>query len=535
MATIIADDDNRYEVVIIKNDDRTIGGLVTSGTVEDASRSVFGEQGIVEINPVVQVDGLYGIADTDIFQRNSSGTGTQSVTTDGLMTVSSGTGSGAFSTLRTRRAVRYRPGQGSLCRFTAMFPTGHTAGYQQVAGFLNQSDIIGVGYNSPTADTQFSVLRRYNGKGEIYQIDVTAGASGAESIDIVLNGTTFTVAVTSGTAAFNAAQIGSATYTQWIVDYVGTTVYFLSDGVPGDLTGTFSVTNTTAGGTFAATGTTAQNGANPTDNWVAQDNWNIDRLDGTGPSGMTLNPANLNVFQIDFRWLGAGIIRWSIEDAISGNLIPFHIEHYSNRNTVPSISNPSLRIGYGVANAAPGVGTGSDVIVRGASIMGAIEGVIPAISQNTGVSRTAASLSQNDTHHILTLKNDRITANGTTNLIQQREVLLESISFGVTATAGNVATIQFIKNASINDGAATPSAVNFLFTSVDGASVATNTAEYTANTGKVITGFTGASNSTQTVDLTPYRIILTPLDTVSIFSTCGIQHSVTAFLTFVIE
>ncbi len=83
MATIIADDDNRYEVVIIKNDDRTIGGLVTSGTVEDASRSVFGEQGIVEINPVVQVDGLYGIADADIFQRNSSGTGTQSVTTDG--------------------------------------------------------------------------------------------------------------------------------------------------------------------------------------------------------------------------------------------------------------------------------------------------------------------------------------------------------------------------------------------------------------------------------------------------------------------
>ena len=194
-----------------------------------------------------------------------------------------------------------------------------------------------------------------------------------------------------------------------------------------------------------------------------------------------------------------------------------------------------MRIGYGVANAAPGVGTGSDVIVRGASIMGAIEGVIPNISQNTGVSRTAGGLSQNDTHHILTVKNDRITTNGTTNLIQQREVLLESISFGVTATAGNVATIQFIKNASINDGAATPSAVNFLFTAADGASVATNTAEYTANTGKVITGFTTASNSTQTIDLTPYRIIMTPLDTISIFSTCGSQHSVTAVLTFVIE
>jgi len=535
MATIIADDDNRYEVVVIKNDDRTVGGLVTSGTVEDTSRSVFGEQGIVEMNPVVQVDGLYGITDTDIFQRNSSSTGTQYVTSSGLMTVSSGVGSGAFSTLRTRRAVRYRPGQGSLCRFTAMFPTGHTPGYQQVAGFLNQSDIIGVGYNFPTANTEFSVLRRYNGKGEVYKIDVTTGASGNESIQIVLNGVTFTVPVTSGTAAFNAAQIGSATYTQWVVDYVGTTVYFLSDGVPGNLTGAFSVTNLTGGGTFAATGTTAQDGANPTDTWIPQSNWNVDRLDGTGPSGMTLNPAKLNVFQIDFRWLGAGILRWSIEDHTTGNLIPFHIEHYTNRNTVPSISNPSMRVGYGVANAVPAIGTGVDVIVSGASIMGAIEGVIPAISRNTAVAHTASGLSQNDTHHLLTIKNDRITANGTVNLIQQREVLLKSISFGVTATAGNVATIQLIKNARINNGAPTPSNVNFLFNTADGASVAFNTAEYTPNTGKVVTGFTAASNSTQTIDLTPYRIILTPLDALSIFSTCGIQHSVTAVVTFVIE
>jgi hypothetical protein len=35
------------------------------------------------------------------------------------MTVESGTTSGAFSTLRSLRSVRYRPGQGSMCRITS--------------------------------------------------------------------------------------------------------------------------------------------------------------------------------------------------------------------------------------------------------------------------------------------------------------------------------------------------------------------------------------------------------------------------------
>ncbi len=49
------------------------------------------------------------------------------------------------------------------------------------------------------------------------------------------------------------------------------------------------------------------------DDPTLQSNWNIDKMDGYGPSGLTLNPANLaysQLFVIDFEWLGVGKIRF---------------------------------------------------------------------------------------------------------------------------------------------------------------------------------------------------------------------------------
>lgn len=45
---------------------------------------------------------------------------------------------------------------------------------------------------------------------------------------------------------------------------------------------------------------------------VYQNNWNIDSLDGTGPSGITLNLADGNIFQIVFTWYGFGVIEFRV-------------------------------------------------------------------------------------------------------------------------------------------------------------------------------------------------------------------------------
>lgn len=44
-----------------------------------------------------------------------------------------------------------------------------------------------------------------------------------------------------------------------------------------------------------------------------QSEWNIDRLDGTGPSGYTADWSKAQILAIDFQWLGIGGVRFGIE------------------------------------------------------------------------------------------------------------------------------------------------------------------------------------------------------------------------------
>ena len=477
----------------------------------------FGEALVSQLSPAFQLDGLYGLDEFE-FRLNSANGGLNYVSNDGLMTVESGTTSGAFSTLRSLRSVRYRPGQGSICRITAMFPTGFTEGYQQVAGFINQSDILGVGYNfgdpsEPLSKRdEFAIVRRQNSKGEVAQFTIDVAASGAETVTITLNNVAFPVSVTAGTTEENTAQLGNDSYTGWIVDYYGSELFFTYDGPPTDLTGTFSISST---GTLSGTYTNLQNGMLPNDNWTYQSDFNIDKLDGSGPSSMSIDPSKLNVFVIDFRWLGAGRIRYSIEDPATGCIFPFHMDYYANQNIIPSISNPSLRIGYGVANAAPAIGTGENVIVQGASMMGAIEGKVVRNTTTRSINVTIPNnLSANDEHHIITLKNNRIVIEGKPNVLNQRELILSSISASVNSTGGSdPIKVIIYKNATF-DTPFTYEPINTF------GAFSTTTALANANQkNKVIGSFYISPDQSQTIDLTPLRIIMVPLDKISVVTT----------------
>lgn len=82
------------------------------------------------------------------------------------------------------------------------------------------------------------------------------------------------------------------------------------------------------------------------DSWVGQYEWNLDTMNGNGPSTMVLNPTNINVYQISFQWLGAGLMEFSIEDDKTGHFTLVHKILYANKNKLPSIYNPSLPL-YG--------------------------------------------------------------------------------------------------------------------------------------------------------------------------------------------
>ena len=50
----------------------------------------------------------------------------------------------------------------------------------------------------------------------------------------------------------------------------------------------------------------------PVDNTVTQTNWNHDKMDGTGPSKITVDWTKFQIFYIDFEWLGVGRVRMSL-------------------------------------------------------------------------------------------------------------------------------------------------------------------------------------------------------------------------------
>jgi len=52
---------------------------------------------------------------------------------------------------------------------------------------------------------------------------------------------------------------------------------------------------------------------------IPQNQWNIDRFDGAGPSGLTLDLNRMQMFYMDYSWYGAGFVRWGFR-GLDGNV-----------------------------------------------------------------------------------------------------------------------------------------------------------------------------------------------------------------------
>jgi hypothetical protein len=83
---------------------------------------------------------------------------------------------------------------------------------------------------------------------------------------------------------------------------------------------------------------------------VYQTSWNVDTLDGTGPSKATLDMSKGNIYQISFSWYGYGVIEWYvITDNITGKQSPVLVHRY-RPEAVNSIQNPNQPITVKVDN-----------------------------------------------------------------------------------------------------------------------------------------------------------------------------------------
>ena len=81
---------------------------------------------------------------------------------------------------------------------------------------------------------------------------------------------------------------------------------------------------------------------------VSQADWNGDKLDGTGASGLTLDITKAQILWMDIEWLGLGTVR--IGFIINGQFITCHSFHHANLITSTYITTASLPLRYEIAN-----------------------------------------------------------------------------------------------------------------------------------------------------------------------------------------
>ena len=85
-----------------------------------------------------------------------------------------------------------------------------------------------------------------------------------------------------------------------------------------------------------------------TESVVNQSAWNVDKMDGTGPSGVVLDITKAQILFMDIEWLGEGTVRLGF--VIDGNFILCHRFNHANYITSTYITTASLPLRYEITN-----------------------------------------------------------------------------------------------------------------------------------------------------------------------------------------
>lgn len=178
---------------------------------------------------------------------------------------------------------------------------------------------------------------------EMRQVQLATGAVTATgNITVTLDGVANTVAVTSGdTAAQVAYRIVHSPTTAWASLGEGwtarlahghdDTVEFEAKTTSPLRTGSYGLVDTGTTGVTVQRLQRLSDGVDMTHDWVPQADWNVDRLNGDGPSGMVLDPTKANVYDIEYGWPHASVNFYVFNPEI-GSMVLVHRLRWTNSN-----------------------------------------------------------------------------------------------------------------------------------------------------------------------------------------------------------
>ena len=480
----------------------------------DVGVTAFDEPIAVPITPVIQADAQYGL-DPDFWIQTKLRGGDITITPYNTWQVSSGTSAGGYARLATSKYMSYQDGQGSLYRWTAAFTATGTdknaVGVDNIVqntGPIDREDGYSFGFSGDPANRKIGILHRRNGRTEIRTLTITRAPTGNQTATIVLDGASYDVAITAGDVYHCANQIATAlkaitTATNtWDIEGCNGVVSFTYYS-PGAHSGTYSFssagTGTTALGTFAqvAAGTT------PTDVWTYVDQWDNQTI--------AFDPTKLNVFQIDMRWLGAGRVRFFMEDPLTGKMVLVHTQRWAGTDVVPHINKPALRIAYRSGTTNPAVTPSQNVIVTGASVMSGVQGMRTQTGSSQGRYNIDSSTRAKDTvWHLMSLQNPFVRNGG----VNKASLMLQTLT--VAAQGNDPSVIYIVKDAfglsDVLSYISIPNTTPAMFAQYSIVPVSID-----LSTQRICNVQTLGINSSATFDLAAYNLTLAPGETISVF------------------
>jgi hypothetical protein len=480
----------------------------------DVGVTAFDEPIAISLTPVIQADAQYGL-DPDFWVQTKLRGGDITINANNTWEVQSGTSPGGYARLATAKYMSYQSGQGSLFRWTAAFTATGTDknalgvdNIVQNTGPIDREDGYTFGYSGDPSNRKIGILHRRNGKVEIRSLTFTVDPAGSQTATITLDGTAYNVAITAGNIYHAANEVATklkaittATNT-WDIEGCNGVVTF-SHYSPGARTGTFSFSSSGAGTLAVAAFSQTAVGAAPSDTWTYVDQWDNQSIQ--------FDPTKLNVYQIDMRWLGAGRVRFFMEDPATGKMTLVHTKKSSSQQIYPHINKPALRIVYRSGTTNPAITPSQNVVIRGSSVMTAVQGARTQTGSSQGRYNIDSTTRAKDlVWHLMSLQNPFVRAGG----VNKASIMLQNLT--VAAQGQDPSVIYVVKDAvGLSDVLAyiaIPNTTPAMFAQY---SISAVTADL--STQRIANVQTLGINDNATFDLATFNLSLSPGETISVF------------------
>mgnify|MGYP000927886095 CR=1 FL=1 len=141
-----------------------------------------------------------------------------------------------------------------------------------------------------------------------------------------------------------------------------------------------------------------------------QEDWNIDVMDGTGKSGITIDWSKNIIFIMDFEWLGVGRVRWGV--VIDGLIMYVHESNHANNTTGVYMLSPNQPLRWEIRQSGAGSGSFSYVCASVNS-----EGSINALGKVIGVNNGITHINANSTASTYVIHSVRLNSSNFGTLI----------------------------------------------------------------------------------------------------------------------